>query len=51
MKKCTSCGTEVSGGYTEFNCPSCGKGTIVRCKSCRVLGTRYVCGECRFAGP
>jgi predicted RNA-binding Zn-ribbon protein involved in translation (DUF1610 family) len=51
MKKCTSCGTEVSKGYTEFKCPGCGKSVMVRCDACRVLGTTYTCSECGFCGP
>ncbi|HDH41760.1 MAG TPA: DUF1610 domain-containing protein [Candidatus Altiarchaeales archaeon] len=51
MKRCTSCGREVSERYTEFKCPNCGKSTIIRCKSCRALGTKYVCDECGFVGP
>ena len=51
MKKCTSCGTEVMDRYTEFKCPNCGKTDIIRCKSCRVLGTKYICDACGWKGP
>lgn len=51
MKKCSTCGLEVLDSYTEFPCPNCGKKKIVRCKSCRVLGSKYTCGECGFIGP
>ncbi|MBN2014215.1 MAG: DUF1610 domain-containing protein [Candidatus Altiarchaeota archaeon] len=51
MKKCTSCGTEADKGHTEFKCPNCGKGLIVRCSSCRTLGAKYRCSECEFEGP
>lgn len=51
MKKCTSCGTEVMERYTEFKCPNCGKTDIIRCRSCRVLGTAYTCDVCGWKGP
>lgn len=51
MKKCSSCGTEVLKAYSEFACPNCGKTKIVRCKSCRVLGSKYNCSGCDFTGP
>ncbi|OYT27886.1 MAG: RNA-binding protein [Candidatus Altiarchaeales archaeon ex4484_96] len=50
-KKCTSCEKEVDERYTEFKCPKCGKETIVRCSSCRVLGVNYTCSACGFTGP
>lgn len=50
-KKCGSCGMEVMESYVEFECPQCGEGIIVRCKSCRVLGVKYVCDKCGFKGP
>jgi predicted RNA-binding Zn-ribbon protein involved in translation (DUF1610 family) len=51
MKKCSSCGREVKQNYVEFKCPACGKTDVVRCNSCRILGTKYKCGECGFTGP
>jgi len=50
-KKCISCGTEVREKFVEFNCPRCGETEVIRCKSCRVLGTAYVCERCGFRGP
>ncbi|HIE34143.1 MAG TPA: DUF1610 domain-containing protein [Candidatus Altiarchaeales archaeon] len=49
--RCTSCGVEVGPGHTEFDCPKCGKYHIIRCSSCRVLGTLYLCEKCGFEGP
>ncbi|MFZ2456756.1 MAG: zinc finger domain-containing protein [Candidatus Altiarchaeia archaeon] len=51
MKKCISCGVEVRQNYVEFKCPTCGKTEVVRCQSCRILGTKYKCGNCGFTGP
>ncbi|RLI85407.1 MAG: RNA-binding protein [Candidatus Altiarchaeales archaeon] len=51
MKKCSSCGTEITEGYVEFKCPACGKTEIVRCRSCRILGAKYICEACGFVGP
>ncbi|MFH1834819.1 MAG: zinc finger domain-containing protein [Methanobacteriota archaeon] len=51
MEKCSSCGTEVMKDYVKFKCPGCGKSNILRCKSCRVLGTTYSCGNCNLQGP
>ncbi|MFH1835045.1 MAG: zinc finger domain-containing protein [Methanobacteriota archaeon] len=51
MEKCSSCGIEVLRGYVEFNCPRCNKDKIMRCKSCRTLGTKYSCNDCGFEGP
>jgi len=50
-KRCTSCGVEVLKEYTEFKCPNCGESEFVRCWSCRVLGTPYICDKCGFTGP
>ncbi|MFH0861182.1 MAG: zinc finger domain-containing protein [Candidatus Altiarchaeota archaeon] len=50
-KKCTSCGKEVLSGFVEFKCPNCNKDKMVRCSSCRTLGTPYTCHECGFTGP
>ncbi|MFC2154138.1 zinc finger domain-containing protein [Candidatus Altiarchaeota archaeon] len=51
VKKCSSCGVEITEKYAEFKCPKCGKSTIIRCPSCRTLGTKYSCSECSFEGP
>jgi predicted RNA-binding Zn-ribbon protein involved in translation (DUF1610 family) len=49
-KECGSCG-RLTHEYTEFKCPKCGKGTIVRCKHCRETSNIYRCSECGFEGP
>ncbi len=49
-KKCGSCG-HLTSEYTEFECPSCGKGKIVRGKHCREISNTYRCGVCGFEGP
>ncbi|MEA3254626.1 MAG: zinc finger domain-containing protein [Candidatus Altiarchaeota archaeon] len=51
MERCSSCGTEVMDNYVKFKCPSCDKTEIVRCESCRLLGTKYTCEVCGFVGP
>ena len=50
-KKCSSCGTEVVTGYSEFDCPKCGKIKIIRCESCRGLGIKAECIKCGFDLP
>ncbi|ODS39857.1 RNA-binding protein [Candidatus Altiarchaeales archaeon WOR_SM1_SCG] len=50
-KLCSSCGVQVMSRYTEFPCPECGETTILRCRSCRMLGTPYACEKCGFTGP
>jgi predicted RNA-binding Zn-ribbon protein involved in translation (DUF1610 family) len=42
--------TNASGNVT-FNCPSCGKGEIIRCKHCRQIASKYSCPQCKFTGP
>ena len=51
VKLCSSCGTEVRQKFVEFKCPQCGETEMIRCKSCRGLGTPYVCEKCGFKGP
>ncbi|MEK6959230.1 MAG: zinc finger domain-containing protein [archaeon] len=51
MKKCVSCNKAVTGVHTEFKCPSCGKGTIIRCDHCKGNVKIYTCPECGFVGP
>ncbi len=49
-KTCSSCG-KLTNKYTEFKCPKCGKGIIIRCEHCRETYARYKCTECKFEGP
>lgn len=49
-KKCGSCG-HLTNEYTEFKCPSCGEGNIIRGKHCREISNSYVCEVCGFEGP
>lgn len=49
-KTCVSCG-RLTSSYTEFKCPKCGKGIIVRCYHCREITNTYKCSECGFEGP
>ncbi len=49
-KKCVSCG-HLTNEYTEFKCPSCGKGEIIRGRHCREISNTYRCAECGFEGP
>ncbi len=49
-KRCGSCG-HLSHEYTEFRCPSCGEGMIVRDKHCREISNIYRCQACGFEGP
>ena len=51
MKRCSSCGKEVLESYVEITCPRCGEETVLRCKSCRALNTKYSCSKCGFIGP
>jgi len=51
--KCGSCKAILTNleGSTKFQCPGCGKSTIIRCNHCRKLATKYKCHECGFTGP
>ena len=52
VKRCTSCGVPLNDPQdTSFNCPSCGKVLIGRCKHCRIQSAIYVCSDCGFEGP
>ena len=51
MKKCTTCNKVVTDNKTEFKCPGCGKGIIIRCDSCKQTAKRYTCADCGFVGP
>ena len=51
MRKCVSCNKVVSSDYTEFKCPKCLKGTIIRCDTCKNSNRGYKCEECGFIGP
>jgi len=50
---CSSCKTDISNdiGNIKFKCPSCLKQTIIRCKHCREIVSKYKCPECNFEGP
>ena len=52
-QKCNSCNTSVVNETesVKFDCPSCGKYSIIRCSKCRKIVTRYKCPECGFEGP
>ncbi|HEY4705042.1 MAG TPA: zinc finger domain-containing protein [Thermoplasmata archaeon] len=51
-RRCNSCGVVLHGlGTTAFPCPSCGKGTIGRCRRCRDQSVAYRCPECGYQGP
>lgn len=52
-KVCTSCKKEITNdkGNVEFNCPSCLKQKIVRCKHCREIAAKFKCPVCGFEGP
>ena len=51
--KCITCGKTVESDRfcVEFNCPSCGKGRIIRCSQCKILQNPYKCISCDFEGP
>lgn len=53
INQCTSCKVDVFNlkGSTEFICPNCSMNTIVRCRNCRKLATKYKCKKCGFTGP
>lgn len=52
-KKCLSCKRKIENikGSAVFECPSCGKYEIVRCRRCRKAAVKYRCPNCRFEGP
>ncbi|MFQ5405630.1 MAG: zinc finger domain-containing protein [Candidatus Micrarchaeia archaeon] len=50
METCVTCG-RATDDYVEYKCPSCGKGKITRCKTCRQNENKYVCPDCGFNGP
>ena len=51
--KCGACKKELINdqGSTEFTCPNCNKGKVVRCAQCRKLGTKWKCSVCDYEGP
>ena len=51
--KCSVCKVDIlaKDNFVRFNCPSCGKSTIIRCKTCKSLSNKYTCPECGFVGP
>lgn len=53
MFKCSTCGFDVTSkrNFTRFLCPSCGKGDIIRCSTCKTGSNEFVCSECGFVGP
>jgi len=50
---CISCKKLVvnESGNAKFNCPSCSKYRIIRCKHCRKTAIKYRCPSCNFEGP
>lgn len=53
IMKCSSCNVDITNlaGSVRFNCPSCGKIAIIRCKDCRNKSIKYKCSKCDFEGP
>ena len=51
--KCSSCNVDITNlnGSVSFDCPNCGKETLVRCKDCRNKAIKYKCSKCNFEGP
>ena len=51
VRKCISCGINISGtSAAAFNCPDCGA-EIYRCSKCRKQSNLYECNQCGFTGP
>lgn len=51
VRKCISCGINISGtNAATFDCPECGA-EIYRCATCRKQSTLYECKQCGFTGP
>ena len=50
---CNSCKKKImsSVGSVKFQCPSCCKEEIIRCKECRANVITYICSGCKFEGP
>jgi len=50
---CSTCGIGLVGqeNFVKFKCPSCSETTVIRCKQCKILSTRYKCKKCEFEGP
>ncbi len=49
---CSTCKRSISNlRAASFMCPSCGKGEIIRCSSCRANAVAYECAQCNFRGP
>ncbi|MEA2035876.1 MAG: zinc finger domain-containing protein [Nanoarchaeota archaeon] len=50
---CSSCKARITNldGSVKFECPSCGKSTLIRCKHCREIAAKYTCPNCQFEGP
>ncbi len=53
QERCMSCRESITNqpGNVKFNCPSCGKGEIIRCKHCREIAAQFKCPGCGFTGP
>ena len=53
VNKCSSTGKDITNdsGSVSFQCPSCGKATIIRSLEARKLATKYTCPNCGFTGP
>ena len=51
VRKCVSCGINISGtSAAAFSCPECGH-DIYRCSKCRKQSNLYECPDCGFQGP
>ena len=50
---CSSTGNKIvnDAGSVKFNCPKCGKSTIIRSGHARTIVAKYTCPECGFEGP
>ncbi len=51
--RCTTCNRNIvsDNDFVKFDCPSCLKAEIIRCKNCKNLSNEYVCPKCGFVGP
>jgi predicted RNA-binding Zn-ribbon protein involved in translation (DUF1610 family) len=51
--RCTSCNKsmEAESDWVMFDCPSCGREKIRRCRLCRKTINPYTCSKCGFSGP
>ena len=53
VMKCSSCGKRIESEqfWVRFSCPSCGKGSVIRCEKCKTMENKYACASCKFKGP